>query len=71
MTAGNESDYRVRHGEPATPERVAGLLSVSLQAWRDGECDGVVTYCLDKGPKRTAFPFVRKAFHEYGGSWDR
>jgi hypothetical protein len=67
MTAGNESDYRVRHGEPATPERVAGLLRISLQAWRDGKCDGVVTYCLDKRPRSTAFPPVRKVFHEFGG----
>jgi hypothetical protein len=71
MTAGNETDYRVRHGEPASPERVAGLLRVSLQAWRDGKCDGVVSYCLDKGPESTAFPQVRKTFHEFGGSGSR
>jgi len=71
MVAGNETDYRVRHGEPATPERVAGLLRVSLQAWRDGKCDGVVTYCLDKGSRSTAFPLVRKVFHEYGDSGSR
>jgi hypothetical protein len=71
MTAGNESDYRVRHGEPATPERVGGLFRVSLQAWRDGKCDGVVTYCLDKRPQSTAFPPVRKVFHEFDGSGSR
>jgi hypothetical protein len=70
-TAGNESDFRTRHGEPATPERVAGLLRVSLKACREGKCDGVVTYCLDKGPKSTAFPQVRKVFHEFGGSGAR
>jgi len=71
MTTGNESDYRVRHGEPATPERVGGLLRVSFQAWRDGKCDGVVTYCLDKRPQSTALPPVRKVFHEFGGSGAR
>jgi hypothetical protein len=37
-----------------------------LQAYRDGKCDGVVTYCLDKRPESEAFPYVRKLFHQFG-----
>ena len=66
MTAATESDYRTRHGEPATPQNIADLLRVSLQAYRDGKCDGVVTYCLDKRPDSTTFPPVQKAFREFG-----
>ena len=66
MTAGTLSDYRTRHGEPATPRSVASLLRVSLEAWRDGKCDGVVTYCLDKSPDSPTFPLIQRAFWESG-----
>jgi hypothetical protein len=66
MTAGDESEFRLRHGDPATPERIAGQLHLSLQAWRDGKYDGVVTYCLDKRPQSRTFPSVQKLFHEFG-----
>jgi hypothetical protein len=65
MTAGDQSEFRQRHGDPATPERVAEYLRMSLQAWRDGKCDGVVTYCLDKRPQSRTFPLVRELFHEF------
>lgn len=65
MPAGTLSDYQKRHGDPATPEAVADLLRVSLQAWRDGKCDGVVTYCLDKRSDSKIFPLVREAFREF------
>ena len=65
MTAANETDFRMRHGDPATPERIAGLLRVSLQAWRDGKCDGVVTYGLYKHqPQSPVFRALQKVFHE-------
>jgi hypothetical protein len=66
MTAGDQGEFRQRHGDPATPERVAEYLRVSLQAWRDGKCDGVVTYCLDKRPQSQTFAPVRDLFHQYG-----
>lgn len=65
MTAGDIREFRQRHGEPATPERVADYLRVSLQAWRDGQCDGVVTYCLDKRPQSRTFAPARDLFHEF------
>jgi hypothetical protein len=65
MTAGDEYEFRLRHGGPATPERIAQQLQLSLQAWRDGKCDGVVTYCLDKRPKSQTFPPVQKLFHQF------
>jgi hypothetical protein len=66
MTAGDAGEFRQRHGDPATPERIAAWLRMSLQAWRDGKCDGVVTYCLDKRPESRTFPLAQKLFHEFG-----
>ena len=65
MTAGDEHEYRLRHGDPATPERIADKLELSLQARRDGLCDGVVTYCLDKGPQSRSFPLAQNLFQKY------
>jgi hypothetical protein len=66
MTAAQPIEFRMRHGDPATPERIAGQLRLSLQAWQDGKCDGVVTYCLDKRPQSGEFPAVQKLFHRFG-----
>ena len=65
MTAGDASEFRQRHGDPATPERIAEWLRMSLQAWRDGKCDGVVTYCLDKRPQSQTLPMAQRLFREY------
>jgi len=65
MTAGDAREFGERHGDPATPERVAAQLRLSLQAWREGQCDGVVTYCLDKQPQSPTFPLAQKLFHEF------
>jgi hypothetical protein len=64
MTAGSADEFRLRHGNPASPERIAEWLRMCLQTWRHGQCDGVVTYCLDKGPESAVFPLARKLFHE-------
>jgi hypothetical protein len=65
MTAAQPIEFRLRHGDPATPERIAAQLRLSLEAWQDGKCDGVVTYCLDKRPQSPEFPAVRKLFHQF------
>lgn len=65
MTAGSADEFRLRHGDPASPERIAEWLRMSLQAWRDGQCDGVVTYCLDKQPESQVFPLAQKVFREF------
>ena len=65
MTAGQESEFRQRHGDPATPERIAEWLRMSLQAWQDGQCDGVVTYCLDKRPQSQTFPLAQRLIREF------
>jgi hypothetical protein len=49
MTAAESHEFRLRHGDPATPERMAEWLRFSLESLKAGQCDGVVTYCLDKG----------------------
>ena len=68
MTAAVEGEFRGRHGDPATPERIAEWLRMCLQAWREGKCDGVVTYCLEKGAESKTFPLARKLFREFGDS---
>ncbi len=65
MTAGDAEEFRQRHGDPVTPERIAGHLRLSLQAWLDGKCEGVVTYCLDKRPTSQSLPLARDLFHAF------
>jgi len=71
MTAGSPNEFRMRHGDPATPERIAQQLRLSLEAWRDGKCDGVVTYCLDKRPQSPTFPLAEKLFGQFGAEGSR
>jgi hypothetical protein len=65
MTAGEASEFRLRHGDPASPERMAEWLRFCLEEWRAGKCDGVVTYCLDKGAKSKVFDLARDLFQQY------
>jgi hypothetical protein len=67
MTAADVGEFRLRHGDPATPERIADQLRLSLQAWQDGKCDGVVTYCLDKRSKSPTFLPVQRLFQAFRG----
>jgi len=64
MTAASQEEFRLRHGDPPTPERIAEWLRMSLEAWRDGKCDGVVTYCLDKRPESQSYRLAQKLFRE-------
>ena len=66
MTAAQPVEFRLRHGDPVTPERIAEQLRLSLEAWRDGKCDGVVTYCLDKRLQSPEFAVVQKLFQRFG-----
>ena len=68
MTAGVEYEFRLRYGDPATPERIAEWLRMCLTAWRDGLCDGVVTYCIDKGPESKTLPLAKALYKEFGRS---
>jgi hypothetical protein len=65
MTAGDASEFKLRHGDPASPERIAEWLRFCLQAWREGKCDGVVTYCLEKQPNSRTFDLARDLFGHY------
>ncbi|MDH7567980.1 MAG: hypothetical protein QHJ73_00140 [Armatimonadota bacterium] len=65
MTAGDLGEFRHRHGDPATPPRVAQWLEMCLEAWRQKACDGVVLYCLDKRPASETFPLARQLFHRF------
>jgi len=64
MTAAQPVEFKLRHGEPASPERISQWLAMCLDAMRDQKCDGVVTYCLDKGEKSPEFPLVRELFQK-------
>jgi hypothetical protein len=65
MTAAQPYEFRLRHGDPATPKRIAQWLKMCLDMWKGGRCDGVVTYCLDKSPSSQTFPIARKLFTEF------
>jgi hypothetical protein len=65
MTAADTEEFRHRHGDPASPQRMAEWLQMCLQAQRDGKCDGVVTYCLDKIARNRLFPLAAGLFHSY------
>jgi len=67
MTAAQETEFKGRHGDPASPERIAEWLRMSLQAWRDGKCDGVVTYCLDKTKESKTFAPIQAVFRRFRG----
>jgi len=64
MTAAQPSEFKLRHGEPASPERINQWLRMCLAAMREGKCEGVVTYCLDKGGDSPVFPLARDLFRE-------
>jgi len=64
MTAADAGEFRLRHGNPASAERITEWLRMSLQTWRDGQCDGVATYCLDKRPGSPVFPLARELFQQ-------
>jgi hypothetical protein len=65
MTVGIADEFKLRHGEPASAERMAQWLRMCLQARRDGLCEGVATYCLDKRPESRVFPLARQLFREF------
>jgi hypothetical protein len=65
MTAGQATEFRHRHGDPASPERMAAWLRFCLEAWRAGKCDGVATYCLDKRPGSRIFDLASELFGHY------
>jgi len=65
MTAGHAGEFRMRHVDPACPERMTEWLRFCLEAWRGGKCDGVVTYCLEKEPHSRTFGLARDLFRHY------
>ena len=64
MTAAQPIEFKLRHGEPASAERISQWVRICLDAMRDKKCDGVVTYCLDKGAGSPVFPLVQRSFRE-------
>jgi hypothetical protein len=65
MTAAQPIEFKLRHGEPTTPERISQWLQMCLDEYRENRCDGVVTYCVDKTPASPMFPFEQKLFREF------
>lgn len=65
MTAAQPVEFKQRHGLPGTPENIAQWLRMCLAAQRDGKCDAVVTYCLDKSPGSRAFDLCLDLFHSF------
>lgn len=69
MEAGNQEAFQARHGNPVTDDRFRQYLSVCLKAWQSGLCDGIITYCLDKGPESPFYTRARKMFQAYQGNF--
>jgi hypothetical protein len=65
MTAAQPVEFKLRHGEPASAERISQWLRMCLDEMHKGKCDGVVTYCLDKSTNSPTFPLVQSLFHEH------
>jgi len=65
MTAAQPIEFKLRHGEPANPERISQWLRMCLGEMQKGKCNGVVTYCLDKSTNSPTFPLVRSLFREH------
>jgi len=65
MTAAQPIEFKLRHSEPASPERISQWLRMCLDEMQKGKCDGVVTYCLDKGTNSPTFPLVQSLFREH------
>ena len=68
MPAGQQGEFHQRHGGVATPGRVGDQIRMCLDACKAGECDGVVTYALDKRKSSTVFPVVKPLFHKFRDS---
>jgi hypothetical protein len=65
MTAAQPIEFKLRHGEPASPERISQWLEMCLDEMRKKRCEGVVTYCLDKTANSPTFPIVQKLFQNF------
>lgn len=65
MTAATAGEFRMRHGEPASPKRMADWVRMCLQAREDGKCAGVVTYCLDKSARSESFASIKALFVDF------
>jgi hypothetical protein len=65
MTAAQPIEFKLRHGEPASPERISQWLHMCLDEMQKKKCEGVVTYCLDKSTNSAVFPFVQKQYWKF------
>jgi hypothetical protein len=65
MTAADAEEFQLRHDNPISPQRMGEWLRMCLEARRDGKCDGVVTYCLDKRAGSDFFPLAAKLSRDY------
>jgi hypothetical protein len=65
MTAAQPIEFKLRHGEPASPERISLWLRMCLEEMQKKKCEGVVTYCLDKTTNSLTFSPVQKLFREF------
>lgn len=62
MTAAQPVEFKLRHGEPASAERIGTWLDMCLDAARAKDCDGVVTYALDLKGSAPEYGVVKGIF---------
>lgn len=65
MTAAQPVEFKLRHGEPASPERIGTWLEMCLEAERAKDCDGVVTYALDLKGTAPEYGVAKDRFAKY------
>jgi hypothetical protein len=65
MTAAQPIEFKLRHGDPASPERISQWLRMCLDEMQKSKCEGVVTYCLDKATNSAVFPLVQKQIRAF------
>jgi hypothetical protein len=64
MTAAQPYEYQVQYGSTGTPQAIASLCQVCLEAMQAGECDGVVTYALDLTSSDGVYPLIQSLFQQ-------
>jgi hypothetical protein len=66
MPAGTEHDLKLRlPGSQGAAAEVGAHVRMVLEEMKAGNCDGVVTYCLDKRPGSRVFDLARDLFAQY------
>jgi len=65
MPSGSRGEYKDRYGDEGTAERIAAFVRMTLEMVAEGKVEGVVMYCLDKGPGSEDLEAVGAAYKQF------